>query len=230
MGGCGLPRETVERVPGGERLERSGLREAGRGRDRLVDRDERVADLARRARRPAERAPVDHDAAADARPDGEHHEAVRGEASSLVVGLRERRDRRIVVDERRPSRASRPAPSEAARWRAGCWCSSARGRSRTPRPRGSPRQRPREPRRRRPRRRPPRAARSARRCSCGRSVVRAARRTRRRASPRPTPWCLRRRRRSRAGQPTTRRKLSAAKRPPVIVSRRRCAAACTLAA
>ena len=68
---------------------------------RSLDRDQRVADLAGRAGRAAVGAPVDHDAAADAGADGDHHEAADVEAAVLVVCLGERCDGGVVVDEDR---------------------------------------------------------------------------------------------------------------------------------
>ena len=70
-----------------------------------VEPDDDVAQLGRGAGRPAEDAPVDHDAAADAGADREHHEVAGGEPELLVVGLGEGRYGRVVVDEHRQARA-----------------------------------------------------------------------------------------------------------------------------
>ena len=108
----GLACQTVEHVSGGKRLQRSRLWKAGRLRDALVDRDQRVAELARRAGRTAIGASVDHDATADAGADREHHQAAHVEPAVGVVGLGERRDRGIVVDEHRQAEAVAELPAQ----------------------------------------------------------------------------------------------------------------------
>ena len=167
------------------------------GRDLRADRDQRVADLAGGAGRAAVGAAVDHDAAADAGPDGDHHEAVARQARALVVGLGERGDGGVVVDE---DRHPEPLAEHGAQRHVGERDVGARadqaGRElddrgdaeadRLGRLAGGDLASPGR-----------RAARSARRSRSGRSAARAARRGRRRASPRPTPSCRRRRRRSR---------------------------------
>ena len=101
MRGGGVAREAVEDVTGGERLERSGLREARGARDPLVDRDKCMADLAGGSGGAAERPPVDDDPAPYAGAEREHHEAPHGRLRAVVVGLCERGAGRVVVHEHR---------------------------------------------------------------------------------------------------------------------------------
>ena len=63
--------------------------------------DDDVAELGRGAGGAAVDAPVDDDAAADAGADGDHHERAGDEVEVVVVGLGERGDGRVVVDEGR---------------------------------------------------------------------------------------------------------------------------------
>ena len=60
---------------------------------------DRVSDLGGRTRRAAVDAPADDDPAADAGTDREHHKVAGDEHAVLVIGLGERRARRVVVDE-----------------------------------------------------------------------------------------------------------------------------------
>ncbi len=99
----GLRGEPVERVPGGDELERAGCGKRHRRRDRPArsSPDDRVPELAGAAGGAAVDPPAEHDPAAHAGPDREHHEVVRDQSQLLVVGLRQRRDGRVVVDEHR---------------------------------------------------------------------------------------------------------------------------------
>jgi hypothetical protein len=94
--------ELVELAARGKAFERSGLR---RLRTRLrwpgleVPADDLVPELTGRPGRAAEDPPADDDAAADPGAHREHHKALGDWAQILVVGLGERRDGRVVVDE-----------------------------------------------------------------------------------------------------------------------------------
>ena len=95
--------EAVERAAGGHVLERGVVGLARGARRRAVGEvggDDDVAELGCGARGPAVDAPVDDDAAAHTGPHGDHHERAGDEVEVVVMGLGERRDGRVVVDER----------------------------------------------------------------------------------------------------------------------------------
>ena len=113
-------------------------------RDRLVERDQRLAELAGGAGGAAVGAAVDHDAAADARADRDHHQRARRRSRpSLVVRLGERRDGRVVVDEDRQPRRSSQDRAQRHVGERDVRRASARARSRSRRPRGCRSRRPR---------------------------------------------------------------------------------------
>ena len=84
----------------GEMLERPGLREADRRGDRngKVHSHERVSELSRAAGPAAVDSTTEHESTADPRADGDHHEVARHQPELIVMGLRERRHRRVIVD------------------------------------------------------------------------------------------------------------------------------------
>jgi hypothetical protein len=86
-----VPRET---------LERPRLRDADRRGDRngKVHSHERVSELARAAGPTAVDSTTEHESTADPCADGDHHEVVRHQPEPIVMGLRERRHRRVIVD------------------------------------------------------------------------------------------------------------------------------------
>ena len=94
-------------MAGGNVLERAGLRKAHRRRDRAreVEAEDRVSELAGRSGRPAVDPPAEHQSAADARGNDEHHQVAGDELQLLVVGLGERGEVRVVVDEHRDAEA-----------------------------------------------------------------------------------------------------------------------------
>ena len=95
-----------------------------------VEPDHRVADLGRRAGRAAVEPPVEHEPAADAGADREHHQ-VRARHPA-VVGTPRPAPRTTRRCRRTPAaRRARSAARAAARPRAGCSRSSGSGRSRT---------------------------------------------------------------------------------------------------
>jgi len=158
-----------------------------------------------RSRRPprwrTERAPVDHDAAADAGADRDHHEAARGEVGALVVASASAATvASLSTNTGTPRRSPRTVRSGTSA--SGMFVlerTSPVANSTTegmPKPTAAGVSRPRSRRPLRP------TARSARRCSSGRSDARAGCPTRRRASRRPTPSFRRRRRRSRVAHRT----------------------------
>ena len=114
---------------------------------------------------PAKRPPADHDAAADAGADREHHDDVGDRAHVVVVRLGERGDGRVVVDEGRDARGARSGCGAAGRPGAGCSRTSARCRWRS---RRRTARRCRRPSRARGADHRRRAARRARRSSRGR--------------------------------------------------------------
>ena len=90
--------------PARERLQGRGLGRArlrGGRAVRQVRADDLMPELRCRAGRAAVDAAVDHDAAADAGPDGQHHEMARDEGAVVRVGLGERRAVGVVVDVHR---------------------------------------------------------------------------------------------------------------------------------
>jgi hypothetical protein len=96
-----LLRERVQATSRAERLERRGLgrtRLRGGRAGRQVRGHDLVPELGGRPGRAAVDAPVDHDAAADARPDSEHHEMAGDEGAIVRVGLGQGRAVGVVVD------------------------------------------------------------------------------------------------------------------------------------
>jgi hypothetical protein len=95
--------QAVERGSRGDTLERPGLRKPlGRGEPHAqIGGHQRVTELTRSAGGAAINASAEHEAAADAGPDGDHHEVFGDHSKLLVVSLGECRDRRVVVDEHR---------------------------------------------------------------------------------------------------------------------------------
>ena len=95
--------EAVERRSRGDTLERPGPRKPlGRGEPRAqIGGHQRVTELTRTACGAPINASAEHEAAADAGPNGDHHEVLGDHSKLVVVSLGERRDRRVVVDEHR---------------------------------------------------------------------------------------------------------------------------------
>ena len=96
--------QPVEGMAGGDGLQRARLRETCRrpGTGPLqVHADERVAELAGAAGGAAVDPAAEHQPAADAGADREHHQVAGDHLQILVVGLGERGDGRVVVDEHR---------------------------------------------------------------------------------------------------------------------------------
>ena len=96
--------EAVQRAAGGQVLQRVVVGLARGARRRAVGEvgaDDDVAQLGRGARGPAVDATVDDDAAAHAGADRDHHERGGDEVEVVVMGLGERGDGRVVVDEGR---------------------------------------------------------------------------------------------------------------------------------
>ena len=107
----GLGGEPVERAAGGERTRVSwaaGTPTAPGPSTLRSKADDRVTELARGAGRAAVDPPAEDEAAADAGPDREHHQVVGDRPQLLVVGLGQRRDGRVVVDEHGHARAESP--------------------------------------------------------------------------------------------------------------------------
>ena len=98
-----LGRETIQRPPGGQRLQRLGLREiAGRRHPGSeVHADQRVAELAGGTGRAPVDAAIEHQPAADPGADGEHDQVLHDRPAGVVERLRERRHRGVVVHEHR---------------------------------------------------------------------------------------------------------------------------------
>ena len=93
--------QPVERVARGLALQRAALRELARLGHRAghVHGDHRMPKLARAAGRAPVDPPAEHQAAADAGADRQHHEVAGDHPQIVVVGLGQRRDGRIVIDE-----------------------------------------------------------------------------------------------------------------------------------
>ena len=87
---------------------------------RQVETDERVSELAGAAGRAAVDPAAEHDPAADAGPDRDHHEVVRDQPQLLVVCLGERGHGRVVVDEHRHPEPLAQHLRGAAHLQAGC--------------------------------------------------------------------------------------------------------------
>src|SRR5439155_17050132 len=92
-----LPRETPDRVAGRDRLPAAAVAAAAHG---AVGIDHHVPELRADTVMPAVDVAVDDDAAADPGTDGDH-DLISGPAPGAVDRLRQRRDVRVVVDDRR---------------------------------------------------------------------------------------------------------------------------------
>ena len=129
----GLRRQPVQRVSRGHALERPGCgKRIGAGTaPGEVEPDDRVPELAGAAGGAAVDPPAEHQPAAHARADRQHHQILGHELQVLVVGLGQRRHASRRCRRNRARRAARPAPGAAGRRRAARSPRRPPGRSRT---------------------------------------------------------------------------------------------------